>query len=335
MSVGVQRLRDEPERIRQGAIDKREDPSLVDRAIEADAERRRLQSESDQLKAERNTASKQIGETIRGGATPDGPEVAELRARSTAAGAADRRHRRRAGGDRAAARGPAPAHPEPGRPRGPGRRRGGERHRPHLGRAGRPRGDRRGRRRPWTRRPHWELGESLGDDRQRARREGGGLGVPGLHGRRQPAPAQPHQLVPRRPHDRARLHRGLAAGRRQHGERPRDRPDPGQGRPDVRRHPRRAVPGPHGRGPGHQPAARRDPRGGPAARPVRGLHAVLAARGGRRRQGHPGHPPRPPVRQGRDGAVREARGQRRGARVDDRRAPRSCSSGWGCRTACC
>jgi seryl-tRNA synthetase len=86
MSVGVQRLRDEPERIRQGAIDKREDPSLVDRAIEADAERRRLQSESDQLKAERNAASKQIGETIRGGATPDGPEVAELRARSTAAG---------------------------------------------------------------------------------------------------------------------------------------------------------------------------------------------------------------------------------------------------------
>jgi seryl-tRNA synthetase len=86
MSVGVQRLRDEPERIRQGAIDKREDPSLVDRAIEADAERRRLQSESDQLKAERNAASKQIGETIRGGATPDGPEVADLRARSTAAG---------------------------------------------------------------------------------------------------------------------------------------------------------------------------------------------------------------------------------------------------------
>jgi seryl-tRNA synthetase len=86
MSVGVQRLRDEPERIRQGAIDKREDPSLVDRAIEVDAERRRLQSESDQLKAERNAASKQIGETIRGGATPDGPEVAELRARSTAAG---------------------------------------------------------------------------------------------------------------------------------------------------------------------------------------------------------------------------------------------------------
>jgi seryl-tRNA synthetase len=86
MSVGVQRLREEPDRIRQGAIDKREDPALVDRAISVDATRRQLQSESDALKAERNTASKEIGEAIRGGATPDGPEVAALRGRSTAAG---------------------------------------------------------------------------------------------------------------------------------------------------------------------------------------------------------------------------------------------------------
>ena len=87
MSVGVQRLRDEPDRIRQGAIDKREDPSIVDRALETDARRRRLQQESDGLKAQRNAASKQIGEAIRGGARPDGPEVAALRDASTAAGA--------------------------------------------------------------------------------------------------------------------------------------------------------------------------------------------------------------------------------------------------------
>jgi seryl-tRNA synthetase len=86
MSVGVQRLRDEPDRIRQGAIDKREDPSLVDRAIEMDARRRKLQAESDSLKAERNAVSKQVGEAIKGGARPDGPEVAELKAKSTAAG---------------------------------------------------------------------------------------------------------------------------------------------------------------------------------------------------------------------------------------------------------
>ncbi len=86
MSVGVQRLRDEPELIRQGAIDKAEDPAIVDQAVDVDARRRLLQAESDGLKAERNAASKRIGEAIRGGATPDGSEVAALRAASTRAG---------------------------------------------------------------------------------------------------------------------------------------------------------------------------------------------------------------------------------------------------------
>jgi seryl-tRNA synthetase len=86
MSVGLQRLREEPEHIRQGAIDKGEDPALVDAALEADARRRELQGEADGLRAERNTASKSIGETIKAGAKPDGPEVAALRARSTEIG---------------------------------------------------------------------------------------------------------------------------------------------------------------------------------------------------------------------------------------------------------
>ena len=84
MSVGLQRLREEPDAIRKGAIDKGEDPSLVDQALEADARRRELQGEADGLRAERNSASKQIGEAIKAGAKPDGPEVADLRARSTA-----------------------------------------------------------------------------------------------------------------------------------------------------------------------------------------------------------------------------------------------------------
>ena len=86
MSVGLQRLREEPDVIRRGAVDKGEDPSIVDSALEVDATRRRLQAESDQLKAERNSASKQVGEAIRSGAKPDGPEVAALKAQSTAAG---------------------------------------------------------------------------------------------------------------------------------------------------------------------------------------------------------------------------------------------------------
>jgi seryl-tRNA synthetase len=87
MSVGLQRLRDEPDVIRKGAIDKGEDPSIVDRALELDAQRRQLLGESEALKAERNAASKQVGEAIKGGAAADSPEVAELKAASTRAGA--------------------------------------------------------------------------------------------------------------------------------------------------------------------------------------------------------------------------------------------------------
>jgi seryl-tRNA synthetase len=86
MSVGLQRLRDEPDVIRKGAVDKGEDPTVVDRALELDARRRQLLGESEELKAARNAASKRIGEAIKGGASPDGPEVAELRAASVAAG---------------------------------------------------------------------------------------------------------------------------------------------------------------------------------------------------------------------------------------------------------
>jgi len=86
VSVGVQRLRDEPDRIRDGAVRKGEDPALVDRALEVDAERRRLLGESETLKAGRNDASKRIGEAIKGGAAPNGPEVADLRSASTSAG---------------------------------------------------------------------------------------------------------------------------------------------------------------------------------------------------------------------------------------------------------
>jgi seryl-tRNA synthetase len=83
MSVGLQRLREDSDAIRRGAVDKGEDPAIVDAALAADARRRELQGEADGLRAERNTVSKSIGEAIKGGAKPDGPEVAELRRRST------------------------------------------------------------------------------------------------------------------------------------------------------------------------------------------------------------------------------------------------------------
>jgi seryl-tRNA synthetase len=86
VSVGLQRLRDDADAIRKGAIDKGEDPSIVDQALAADARRRQLLGDGDRLKAERNAASKEIGVAIKGGAKPEGPEVAELRRRSVEAG---------------------------------------------------------------------------------------------------------------------------------------------------------------------------------------------------------------------------------------------------------
>jgi seryl-tRNA synthetase len=86
MSVGLQRLREEPDLLRRGATDKGEDPAVVDRALELDERRRALLAEGDGLKAERNAASKRIGEAIRGGADANGPEVGELKAASTRVG---------------------------------------------------------------------------------------------------------------------------------------------------------------------------------------------------------------------------------------------------------
>ena len=83
MSVGLQRLRDEPDQLRRATADKGEDPALVDRALELDARRRELLAEGDALKAERNDASRRIGEAVRAGADPNGDEVAELKAAST------------------------------------------------------------------------------------------------------------------------------------------------------------------------------------------------------------------------------------------------------------
>ena len=84
MSVGLQRLREDADRLRLAATDKGEDPSVVDRAVELDERRRALVAEADALKAERNEASRRIGEAIRAGADPNGAEVGELKAASAA-----------------------------------------------------------------------------------------------------------------------------------------------------------------------------------------------------------------------------------------------------------
>lgn len=82
MSVGLQRLREDAQTVRDGAVKKGEDPTLVDRAIALDVSRREAQGQADQLRNEKKGLSERIGASIKGGADPKGPEVAELRARS-------------------------------------------------------------------------------------------------------------------------------------------------------------------------------------------------------------------------------------------------------------
>jgi len=100
MSVGVQRLRDEPDVIRTGALDKGEDATLVDTALGLDARRRALLGEADALKAERNTASKQVGEAIKAGAAPAVPRSRPCAPRRSRRESGSRRWTSRSGASR-------------------------------------------------------------------------------------------------------------------------------------------------------------------------------------------------------------------------------------------
>jgi seryl-tRNA synthetase len=87
VSVGLQRLREDAAAVRKGAVDKGEDPELVDRAVALDVERRRLLADRDGLKARRNEVSQSIGRLVKAGADPArDPEVGRLKADGSAIG---------------------------------------------------------------------------------------------------------------------------------------------------------------------------------------------------------------------------------------------------------
>ena len=68
MSVGFQRLRDEPQALRQAAQDKAEDPAVVDAALELDVQRRALSGETDDLRARRKDLSVRVGAAMKAAA---------------------------------------------------------------------------------------------------------------------------------------------------------------------------------------------------------------------------------------------------------------------------
>ncbi len=156
MSVGLQRLRDEPDVIREGAVLKGEDPELVDRAVGLDRERRALLASRDELKARRNALSEEIGRRIKAGADPKAdPDVLRMRAESSERGSAiDAADARVAEVESALEelllRIPNP--PDPGIPVG-----GSEANQTVREWGDRLTADGDG----WTRRPHWEIAEQL------------------------------------------------------------------------------------------------------------------------------------------------------------------------------
>jgi seryl-tRNA synthetase len=170
MSVGVQRLRDEPDAIRDGAIRKGEDPALVDQALGLDSNRRNLLGEVEKYKARRNELSAEVGRLIKAGADPKvDPQVALLRRESTDLGAQidglePQISKLEAALDDALLRIPNP--PDPDVPVGGEEanvtlRMWGEqlpREQPFVGEVGADAPDGGA---TWTRKPHWELGEAL------------------------------------------------------------------------------------------------------------------------------------------------------------------------------
>ena len=174
MSVGRQRLRDDADTVRRGAIAKGEDASLVDLALEIDANRRRLLAEVESLKATRNTQSGEIGKLVKAGVDPKlDANVLRLRRQSTDIGAQIDGLEPTIAGletelDDLLLRIPNP--PDPDIPVG------GEEANVTIRTWGERlpvEGD------GWTRKPHWELGEALGilDNARGAKVAGSGFPV--------------------------------------------------------------------------------------------------------------------------------------------------------------
>jgi len=170
MSVGLQRLREEPDAIRQGATDKGEDSGLVDAALKMDAERRRVQADADTLRAELKRKSAAVAASLKSGGDT---KALRAEARDIGARIADRQARLEtieSRLDELLLRIPNPADPEVpvgGEEANLTVRTWGE-PLPHAdAEAG------------WERRPHWDVAEALGiiDNARGAKITGSGFPV--------------------------------------------------------------------------------------------------------------------------------------------------------------
>jgi seryl-tRNA synthetase len=182
MSVGLQRIREDADAVRKGAIDKGEDPRLIDQALTLDAERRRVQADADGLRAQLKAESSAVAKALKQGADT---QTLRKAARDLGARIADRQARLEtieSQLDDLLLRIPNPADldvPIGGEEANVTVRTWGELlpvEQPRVGEVG---ADAPAGGEVWTRKPHWELAEALDiiDNARGAKISGSGFPV--------------------------------------------------------------------------------------------------------------------------------------------------------------
>src|SRR5690349_12945747 len=69
--IGIALIRDDPEVVKRAVARKGEPTEVVDRVFEADARRRAIEAEVNELRAQRNAGNRQVGELMRTGQRDD------------------------------------------------------------------------------------------------------------------------------------------------------------------------------------------------------------------------------------------------------------------------
>ena len=70
--ISLQLIRDDPDGVRRAVARKGEPTEPIDRLLEADARRRALEAEANELRAQRNAGNRRLGEVMRGGGSDEG-----------------------------------------------------------------------------------------------------------------------------------------------------------------------------------------------------------------------------------------------------------------------
>ena len=73
--IGLQLIRDDPEAVKRAVARKGEAAEVIDRIVEADARRRRVEAEVNELRAHRNAGNKELGGLMRDGRRDEGEQL--------------------------------------------------------------------------------------------------------------------------------------------------------------------------------------------------------------------------------------------------------------------